>query len=599
LDAVGNVINFELCTSEGERKIWQNLALNVRLGPNQFSQVHVVTISPRTLIANRVPKRCVYMQAGLEAIVEASPDALQPAALHCDPVNLRRVRVSLDGQVWSSPFSIAEVGETFLKLDCQKGQELVKVSKVLQSGILYVAVSLEKYWPYRIVNRSSADIKFCQKGFAERLLLSGESAEFAWDDPSSTEGLLRISVLGQERNVDLASLGPSSPLSYRLPGSRERSFLGIDVSADGPTVIARFFDFDPKSKRNIFVFASEKDRLASEAESEAGSEFQVKEARDRTEVSFRLNMAGIGVSLIGQDLSEFLYVCVKGLEVRCELSRLFQTLGFKLKWLQIDNQLFDYTHPILVYPSVIKRTDADMDEHPTLNVGIIQSRMDRGVHYFKYCGILLQELTIELGEELLRKLIQFAQFESIRPWHGPLLQEADFVVPSLKTEAVDTKLMYFELLQIHPIKINVSFSRIEQSAESEGGTMVASSYNPLSPILTLFSMAGSNISDAPLKFNSLLLEHPLVSSEALKNRIAGYYIQQAIVQMHVLLGSIDMLGNPVGLVTTMGSAVTDLFYEPYQGFVSDRPQDIGIGLAKVYTIGAWLCLRVFREALAL
>ena len=94
-------------------------------------------------------------------------------------------------------------------------------------------------------------------------------------------------------------------------------------------------------------------------------------------------------------------------------------------------------------------------------------------------------------------------------------------------------------------------------------------------------MASGNISDAPLKFNSLLLEHPIVSSSTLKDRVIGHYTQQAIVQVHKILGSIDMLGNPVGLFNTMGEGVTDLFYEPYQGFVSDRPQDIGIGLAKV------------------
>ena len=94
-------------------------------------------------------------------------------------------------------------------------------------------------------------------------------------------------------------------------------------------------------------------------------------------------------------------------------------------------------------------------------------------------------------------------------------------------------------------------------------------------------MASGNISDAPLKFNSLLLEHPIVDAGTLKDRVIGHYTQQAIVQVHKILGSIDMLGNPVGLFNTMGEGVTDLFYEPYQGFVSDRPQDIGIGLAKV------------------
>jgi hypothetical protein len=37
----------------------------------------------------------------------------------------------------------------------------------------------------------------------------------------------------------------------------------------------------------------------------------------------------------------------------------------------------------------------------------------------------------------------------------------------------------------------------------------------------------------------------------------------------------------VGFFDNISSGIVDMFYEPYQGFVSDRPQDIGIGIAKV------------------
>ena len=41
------------------------------------------------------------------------------------------------------------------------------------------------------------------------------------------------------------------------------------------------------------------------------------------------------------------------------------------------------------------------------------------------------------------------------------------------------------------------------------------------------------------------------------------------------------MGNPVGLFSNISSGVVDIFYEPYQGFVMSRPQDLGIGLARV------------------
>lgn len=510
---------------------------------------------------------------------------------HCNPANFKRIRISYDGKIWTPHFTIGDVGETYMKMTKELNSDtvdLVKVSNVLETQVLYIAITKEKRWPYKIVNRSSVEIKFNQKGFKnDRLLLPGESESFAWDDPSASELALSVTVMERQRDYNIRELGPCKPLIYRSPGG-EKSYLAVNVEADGPTLVVKFKNYDVKASRGIFKLIKKSEAAATEVESEAddddgvseagSTDFKVKEAKDEISMSFTLKLAGLGVSLVGKDLVEFMYIYAKGLEFRMQQSTLFQTLGFKVKWFQIDNCLFDYTHPILMYPAVVQKKESELDEHPTLNVGIIKSNEGRGVDYFKYFGVLLQELNIELGEELLQKVILFAQFDSIIPPPSPLLKESDFVIPPLSDAHVDNKLMYFELFQIHPIKVNVSFSRTESSGNDDGGI---SAYNPLGPLLSILSMASGNISDAPLKFNSLLLEHPIVDAGTLKDRVIGHYTQQAIVQVHKILGSIDMLGNPVGLFNTMGEGVTDLFYEPYQGFVSDRPQDIGIGLAKV------------------
>lgn len=79
-----------------------------------------------------------------------------------------------------------------------------------------------------------------------------------------------------------------------------------------------------------------------------------------------------------------------------------------------------------------------------------------------------------------------------------------------------------------------------------------------------------------------MVENLRASSEDLTSRIILHYREQVIYQIHRVLGSIDILGNPVGLFNTLSSGFGELFYEPYQGFImSDRPQDLGIGIAKV------------------
>lgn len=93
-------------------------------------------------------------------------------------------------------------------------------------------------------------------------------------------------------------------------------------------------------------------------------------------------------------------------------------------------------------------------------------------------------------------------------------------------------------------------------------------------------MAIGNIHDAPLRLNALTLQNPIISQNLLADLVKEHYSQQALQQLHKIIGSVDFLGNPIGLFNSFSSGVSDLFYEPYQGFVSDRPQDFGLGIAK-------------------
>ena len=78
-----------------------------------------------------------------------------------------------------------------------------------------------------------------------------------------------------------------------------------------------------------------------------------------------------------------------------------------------------------------------------------------------------------------------------------------------------------------------------------------------------------------------MLENARVSQPVLLQNISNHYSQEALYQIHKILGSADFLGNPVGLFNNIGSGVADIFYEPYQGLImSDRPEDFGLGLAR-------------------
>jgi hypothetical protein len=67
----------------------------------------------------------------------------------------------------SAPFSMRDVGKTFLKmprLPTMTADFLVRVDVQLEGATIFIVLSKEeKSWPYRIVNRSDVDLIIYQK----------------------------------------------------------------------------------------------------------------------------------------------------------------------------------------------------------------------------------------------------------------------------------------------------------------------------------------------------------------------------------------------------------------------------------------------------
>ena len=202
-----------------------------------------------------------------------------------------------------------------------------------------------------------------------------------------------------------------------------------------------------------------------------------------------------------------------------------------------------------------------------------------GVLYFKYASVLLQQMTVDLDEDFVFALLDFSNVPGAR-WtivdtEGKLCDE-DLDIPEPKGQQSGQD-MYFEVLNIQPMQIDLSFMRTERiNAEDK-----TSSRNPIMFFLNVMTMAIGNINDAPVRFNALMLDNVRVSTPVLVQNISNHYSQEVMYQIHKILGSADFLGNPVGLFNNISSGVTDIFYEPYQGLIlSDKPEEFGLGIAK-------------------
>ncbi|KAG2213335.1 hypothetical protein INT46_007194 [Mucor plumbeus] len=599
-EAVGNSQDVTLLSKQDAYA--RHAGINVVEGTGILRLTKLVTITPRYIIKNNMNIGLKFCEFGDEEVTNIDPGQKMPV-YQTTKSSVRWLCLQLQelNCKWSSPFDIQEIGKTYVKVD--KGDDtipyLVRVTVSIKDSTIFVTFNEDHKWPYYIVNRSRMEVHFRQENidFEEYGLKDKQKKAFqeprtftlppegtfrySWDIPVAKEKRLVLLVGNRHRSINFQAIGAQVPFRYmkHRDGGLESNTLSIDVIADDSALVLRLTDFD-LSKSLYRPKSSGTSTLASTSrEGSLRDAFETVNIQHVVNFVMELNLAGFGISLINRHAQEMAFASIKGLDFKYTDSNMYQSMRLGLQWLQIDNQLYNSTYPILCYPTTLPKLSSELSTHPTLHIALDKVKDDRhGVLYFKLFSILLQEMTFEIDEDFLYAMLDFAQFNSGTKKAG---EESDLYVMTIEEPVVEKAeaLYYFEEFCIQPMRLNLSFVRTEKLDNSDARSSPKSS--AMGYVFNVFTMTLGNINDAPIKLNALIVDNLRSSSEDLTARIILHYREQVIYQIHRVLGSIDILGNPVGLFNTLSSGFGELFYEPYQGFImSDRPQDLGIGIAK-------------------
>ena len=470
-------------------------------------------------------------------------------------------------------------------------QRLIRVEVILENATLFLHFSLEtKNWPFSMRNESDTEFLFFQanphvsedddqdKGSGWkpiRYKLPPRSImPYAWDYPASKNKELVLTCRGKERYVKLQEIGNLIPIRLPPPESGlPPKVVDVNIVADGPTNTLVLSNY--KASQSLY---RQKTGASTSSSTNLNAGFEVKQVESEVNFKAELRLAGVGISLVNIKLKELLYLTLRDIDFKYGDSKLYQTLNLTVKWIQIDNQLYGGIFPILLYPSVVPKTGKEMEAHPIFHAAITRVKDDSyGVLYIKYATLLLQQITIELDEDFIFALLDFTKVPGAS-WseekEGKLCDEdLDVPEPTREEQGED---IYFELLHLQPMQLDLSFVRTERINAED-----TLSSNPFMFFVNVMTMSIGNVNDAPIRLNALMLENARLPVGALIANIQSFYTQEVLRQIHVILGSADFLGNPVGLFNNVTSGFVDIFYEPYQGLImTDRPQDLGLGIAK-------------------
>lgn len=588
-DAIGST--FEAVLPSSTSKTEMHVGISIAEGEGKYKMTKVVTVAPRFILKNKINEEINVREPSSSQVLSVKSGELLPLQF-LRQVHEKQLCLCFTGvnNQWSSPFNISNVGTVHVKMaKAGQRQKLIRVEVIMENATIFLHLSIEtKHWPFSMRNESDIEFMFYQtnpnveedeedRGTGWRpiryRLPPRSIMPYAWDYPAAKHKELVIVANGKERHVKLAEIGNLIPM--KVPGSQgsgQQKIIDLNIAAEGPTQTLVLSNY--KASKSLY-----KQKSATASQSSVATGFEVKEMN--TDVTFKaqLRLAGIGISLVNKHLKELLYMTFREIELKYNESKLYQTIGSTIKWVQIDNQLYGGIFPIILYPSVVPKTGKEMEAHPIFHAMVTRVKDDSyGVLYIKYATLLLQQMTLEIDEDFIFAMLDFTKVPGAS-WseeHEGKLCDEDLDIPEPQQEEQGQD-VYFELLHLQPMQLDLSFVRTERVNVED--TM--QSQNPFMFFVNVMTMSIGNVNDAPIRLNALMLENARVSIPALIANIRNHYTQECLRQVHIVLGSADFLGNPVGLFNSVSSGVADIFYEPYQGLVmTDRPQELGIGIAK-------------------
>ncbi|GAA5969299.1 hypothetical protein JCM11641_007543 [Rhodosporidiobolus odoratus] len=566
------------------------VGLKVTEGLGDYKLCKVITVCPRFIIKNNFDDQLrVRELGGQNETAVASGERHQVGFLRGGQAP-QLVLAFPGGSAWSAPFKLQDIGQNYVRIPTTGGQErLARVDAVLEGPCFFIRIDPETgSWPFLLRNDSDYAIEVEQAESDGHLannkrqprkryqLRPDSKLPYAWDSPADDNRQFRIFAGGRERSINPLEIGALVPFRFHHEGHTR--VLSIDVRAEGSTQAVTFSNYVEedsvfKLQRRNTETASRQDSIASSRE----GGFEAVDVDIATTFSFGIALEGIGISLVNRKMQELVYASFRGVTAKYSDSTTNVAYDLGIKWIQIDNQLFGGLYPILLYPSVIPKDSKELEVHPSLQASaIILKDEAHGVTYFKYASILLQEMTVEVDEDFLFALLDFAKFSGATGQEPPsTLTEDPEEIPEPQATSKGGDL-YFEVLHLQPIQLDLSFMRTDRVNVEQKLT----SRNPLFFFVNALTMALGNVNDAPVRLNALVIENVRLSLPVLQERLTLHYGNEFFGQLYRVLGSADFLGNPVGLFTNVSSGVADFFVQPYDSVMMNGNKDLGIGIAR-------------------
>ncbi|EEB98547.1 hypothetical protein MPER_01922, partial [Moniliophthora perniciosa FA553] len=265
------------------------------------------------------------------------------------------------------------------------------------------------------------------------------------DFPASRDKKLWLTYNGFKRVVNVMEIGALVPFKFN-----EGRTVSLDVRADGRKQILRITNYNAQHSlykpkpRSVTGSLSRQDTVSSSVEA-----FEAVTEEIPPTFGFKVDFAGIGISLVNKKLTEVIYLLMDKLSFEYTASPTARAFNLSCGTLQVDNQLHDGLFPVILQPTPVPKESNTVAALPTVQASVILLNDEaHGVLFVKYCSVLLQALTIEADEDLLFAIYDLTQIKGASWEEGTkdiLIESTEIPEPKDTAAGQD---IYFEVLEL-------------------------------------------------------------------------------------------------------------------------------------------------------
>ncbi len=412
-----------------------------------------------------------------------------------------------------------------------------------QGASLFVVISKVEHAPFIIVNNMNIDVQFNQLG-----------SSLTWTAKRKSKFPYALDVLNGNQKIQLKFKG-DVPRNIDMNNIKDE--LKIKVNDNFIYVHIHVKD------ASRFIIISEVSEKKFSKQSATNQELLI--------LDLDVKITAVGVSLIDDRPMEMAYLYVHDLSFSFKQTDKHQMIKARIGRFQVDNQDISTMNPV-----VLSSDEKLNQDNGFVNVSVIRSTTEKSTIRLPYVSLLVQQINANVNTEFVvevanfvTSIVQVAE-KSREVSTLTHVNELDKQSGGLQTKKLH---FYFEELQIHPIQACITLKL------AKGALPAVLKKNSAFLFLNNIGSTFINLDNAKLRLNALYFSELFTTQQQLVKNLATHYARAGIAEAYKLLGSLEAIGNPVGLFNDISGGVKDFFYEPAQA-VLKNPETFGLSIVK-------------------